>query len=273
MRFSGNFMPKKALLLFFCAPYFLMLPVSVTAQVKLDHNNQKQGQPFTVGYVEWMPFSGRNENGEPIGMDIEILQEAFKKTPNYELVFQYVEWKDSMLNVLQETIDSTWVCYLTQKRMKAFDYSTFYNYETLHVFVPISSSLRFTTIKDLEGRKVMLAYGYSAGDEYDENRDVIKMTSRTDEQALLELAAGKIDAVITGELVGYYYIQKNNLHEKIKMLDVPVGLFPLHGIVKKFKNYDFLKQFEIAVVQLQDEGIIKSIREKWKRKLGIINSR
>lgn len=250
-------------LLFFCQNGF-----SQSEQESFNADSNPETKKFTLGYVEWMPFSGRNEKGEAIGMDIEILKEAFKRIKGYTPIFQYVEWKDSMLNVLQETLDSSWVCYLTQKRMKAFDYTTFYNYETLHVFVSKNSKLKFSKIADLEGKKVMLAFGYSAGEEYDNNRNIVKMTARTDELALLELAKGNIDAVITGELVALYYMNKHNLYSKIRMLNRPVGLFPLHGLVKKSRNFNFLKEFEIAMVQLQRDGVTEDIRMNWKKKLG-----
>lgn len=247
--------------------FLLSISTSTFAGTERIADDTTVPRQFSVGYVEWMPFSGRDKKGNPIGMDIEILKAVFSKIGNYTPMFTYVEWKDSMLNVLQETLDSSWVCYITKNRMKAFDYTTYYNYEYLHVFVQSNSDLKFNGIKDLEGKKVMIAFGYSAGDEYDTNRNIIKMTARTDEQALQELAENNIDAVITGEYVGYYYIKKHNLFGKIKMLKKPIGLFPLHGLVKKYRHFDFIKVFEIAMLQTIQEGTVQRIRNKWKNKL------
>ncbi|WP_319559432.1 amino acid ABC transporter substrate-binding protein [Marispirochaeta sp.] len=157
------------------------------------------------------PMGFRDESNEIVGFDIDLAKEAASRL-GVDVEFKPVDWDGVILSLNKGDIDLVWNgMTITESRQEKINFSKPYLDNRQIVILQADSGI--STKADLAGKVVGLQMGSSA--EVALNNDAATAASlkevkkySNNVEALLDLAAGRSDAVVVDEIVGRYYIAK-----------------------------------------------------------------
>ena len=168
---------------------------------------------FVVGLDDQFPPMGFRDtkNNEIVGFDIDLAR-ATAKEMGLEVKFKSVEWDSIILSLKKGDIDVIWNgLTITPERKKKIGFSPAYLANRQIVVVKTGSE--FTTLKALSAKKVGVQLGSSSEKAIANNKafassikELRKFENNT--LALMDLAAGRVDAVVVDEIVGRFYMSK-----------------------------------------------------------------
>ncbi|WP_339060997.1 ABC transporter substrate-binding protein [Tepidibacillus marianensis] len=147
---------------------------------------------------------------------------------------------------------------ITEDRKKQVDFSKPYYRSGAQIFVK-DDNQDIKKAEDLNGKRIGVVKSSTFGDlarKYSKN---IKEYS-SDILALQDLPTGRIDAVITDQLVGLNAIQENVL--KLKDVADPLYLDEMAIPVKK-GNKELLEKINKALDEIINDGTYEKISNKW----------
>lgn len=208
----------------------------------------------------------KDENGNITGFDVDLAKELTKRLDK-EVVFQPIDWtmKESELNA--GNIDLIWNGYtITDDRKSKVDFSVPY-LKNKQVIVTLSNS-NINSKSDLSNKKVGAQSESSAitamekeSDLYDTFDGGSAITFEDNNQALMDLEAGRIDAVVADEILVRYYISLKG-DDKFKILNENFGEEE-YGVGIRKGDTDMVDTFNKIYKEMQDDGTLKEISEKW----------
>ncbi len=168
---------------------------------------------FIVGLDDQFPPMGfrDSKNNEIVGFDIDLAK-ATAKEMGLEVKFKSVEWDSIVLSLKKGDIDVIWNgLTITPERKKRIAFSPAYLANSQIVVIKAGSNL--TTLKALAAKKIGVQLGSSSEKAIKNSKafsasikEVRKFENNT--LALMDLAAGRVDAVVVDEIVGRYYMSK-----------------------------------------------------------------
>ncbi|NLB53197.1 MAG: amino acid ABC transporter substrate-binding protein [Syntrophomonadaceae bacterium] len=220
---------------------------------------------FIVGLDDAFPPMGYREEGtnEIIGFDIDLAKEVASRL-GVEVEFQPVIWDTIIEELNGGNIDVIWNgLTITPERQEKIIFSDPYLDNAQIVVVQKGSPLK--TKADLAGKTVGLQGGSSAmnavkADQatYDSLGEIVEFASN--DEALLDLAAGRLDAVVVDNIVGRYYISK-----KADVYDVADEDFGDEEFGAGFRKGDvaFRDKVQEALDEMKADGTSAKISEKW----------
>ena len=169
----------------------------------------KEKKELIIGLDDNFPPMGfRDKSGEIVGFDIDMAKEVGKRM-GVKVTFKPVEWDGIILSLNNKDIDAIWNgLTITDKRKEQIAFSKVYLQNKQIIIVKSKSNI--SSKSDLKDKTVGLQMGSSsetalAKDSQLTNslKEVKKYSNNT--EALLDLNADRIDAVIVDEVVGRYY--------------------------------------------------------------------
>ncbi len=175
-------------------------------------NYIKDNKALVLGLDDSFPPMGfRDEDGNITGFDIDLAKEVCVRM-GVELKLQPIDWDAKILDLNSRDIDVIWNgLTITSERQEKIEFSKPYIANKQIVIVQAESGIDLK--KDLDGKKVGIQLGSSADDAV--NSDVATLATldevvkyQDNVQALMDLEAGRIDAVVVDEILGRYYISK-----------------------------------------------------------------
>ena len=180
-------------------------PVEGDLSLKTIEDNGK----MIVGFTEYPPM-GFKENGEITGFDIDIAKEVAERL-GVEAEFVYIDWDAKVLELNGKNIDMIWNgLTITADREKEILFSKPY-FDNRIVIISLNGS-GIDQIADLSDMKVGVEL-QSSGQAAVEGNDVfasidelVKYTTIT--EAILDLKAGGIDAIVADEIFARYAVSK-----------------------------------------------------------------
>lgn len=227
-------------------------------------NNILEKGTLVVGLDDSFPPMGfRDESGEIVGFDIDMAKEAAKRM-GLEVIFKPVEWDGVILSLKNKDIDVIWNgLTVTDERKKQIDFSNVYLSNKQVIIINSDSDIK--TKEDLNKKTVGVQLGSSSEKalSYDEIltknlKDIRKYSNNT--EALLDLKAKRIDAVVIDEIVGRYYIAKKPgqylvISENFGDEDYAVG-------VRK-EDISFKNELDKILDEMKKDGTAEEISENW----------
>ncbi|MFA6807358.1 MAG: amino acid ABC transporter substrate-binding protein [Eubacteriales bacterium] len=236
------------------------------AQVQADTSwdDIKAKGEMVVGLDDAFPPMGfRNEQNEIIGFDIDLAKEVATRM-GIKVKFQPVEWSGIIMELDSKKIDLIWNgLTITPERQEKIGFTNAYIEDKQILVVQKDSEIQNKA--DLADKKVALQSGSSSMDAlkkdtatFESLAEVVEFT--TNDEALMDLAAGRVDAVIVDEVVGRYYIAKEA--EKYKVLEDNFGLEEF-GVGIRKTDEAFLTELQTAIDDMKADGTAKKISEKW----------
>lgn len=227
---------------------------------------QEQGY-VVVGLDDtFVPMGFRDAKGEIVGFDVDLAKEVFKRI-GLEVKFQPIDWsmKESELN--SGNIDMIWNGYtITAERKEKVAFSKPY-IASRQVIVTLADSA-INAKADLAGKTVATQSASSSLDAINTEPELAAsfeggepVLFATNNEALMDMEAGRTDAVVADEIMIRYYITERG-QEKYKILDEDFGADE-YGIGIRKEDTELLEKVNKTLDEMNADGSSAAISEKW----------
>jgi len=220
---------------------------------------------FVVGLDDAFPPMGFREKGsdEIIGFDIDLAKKAAEKA-GIKVIFKPVAWDGVILSLNKGDIDVIWNgLTITPERQKQIAFSKAYLDNNQIIIVKNTSTVKAKA--DLSGKTVGLQLGSSSETALNADQATVKKLKEvkkySDNQlALLDLEAGRVDAVVVDEIVGRY-----NIAKKPGLFRVLADNFgtELYGVGFRKNDASFREAIDKALDEMKKDGSADEISKKW----------
>lgn len=212
------------------------------------------------------PMGFKDENGEIVGFDIDLAK-AMAEKMGKGIEFQTIDWSMKETELNAGNIDFIWNGYsITEEREKQVAFGTPY-LKNRQVIVTLADS-EIGSKADLEGKVVGAQTGSSAVDAIEGEKEVEAtfkdgkpVTYESNNDVLMDLEAGRIDAAVADEVIVRYYIRKKG-EEKFKILDDDFG-DEKYGVGMRKDDTALVEAFNKTYAELKEEGKLAEISKKW----------
>jgi polar amino acid transport system substrate-binding protein len=227
--------------------------------------NDNGKKKIVVGLDDNFPPMGfKDEKNEIVGFDIDMAKEAVKRL-GYDVEFKAIDWSSKEAELKSGRIDVLWNgLNITEKRKENMLFSDSYMEAKQLIFIPKDSSIKGEA--DLKGKAVGIQSASTADENLDADtalRDSFKELKKYQDciAAMMDLENGRIDAIITDEIVGRYYMSKKQ--DKFIALETPVGPIGDYGIGFRKEDKELRDTIQKALNEMKADGTAAKISEKW----------
>ena len=212
------------------------------------------------------PMGFKDENGELTGFDVELAKELGKKLDK-KIEFQAIDWSMKETELNAGNIDFIWNGYtITEDRQKLVEFSKPYA-KNRQVIVTLADS-NIKSKSDLKGKIVAAQNESSAIVAMEKEADLYNsfdggkaVTFEDNNQALMDLEAGRVDVVVADEVLIRYYISLKD-PSMFNVLEENFG-DEEYGIGIKKNDIKTVEAVDKALNELRDDGTMEAISQKW----------
>ncbi len=212
------------------------------------------------------PMGFKDESGELVGFDIDLAKAVGEKL-NKKVKFQAIDWSMKETELNGGNIDLIWNGYsINDERKEKVEFSKPYLNNT-QIIVTLSNS-SINTKADLAGKKVGAQNQSTAVDAVEADGDIMStfdggnlVTFEDNNQALMDLEAGRLDAIVVDEILARYYIKARG-EDKYKILSENFG-DEQYGVGIRKGDTKFVEAFNKALDEVIKDGQAAEISEKW----------
>ncbi|PEY42317.1 ABC transporter substrate-binding protein [Bacillus cereus] len=206
----------------------------------------------------YKPFNFKENDGKLVGFDVEIGEALAKKmgmkpvpvTNPWETLIQGLKAKkyDVILGSMA----------ITEERLKAVNFSNPYYRSGAQIFVAKKNN-SISSVEDLKGKKVGVVKASTFKALVEKQTDQITEYD-SDITALMDLEPGRVDAVITDQMVGLRMIKEGK--SNIKEAGKPLNLDEM-GIAIRKDDKEMVKKVNKALDEIIKDGTYEKISKKW----------
>ncbi len=209
------------------------------------------------------PMGFRDAKGEIVGFDIDLAKAVAEKM-GVKLVLKPVDWDGVLLSLKNKDIDVIWNgLTITEARKKEIAFSKPYLENQQIIVINHDAAIKDKT--DLEGKTVGIQLGSSSEEALSADaktekslKEIRKFSNNV--EALLDLEAKRVDAVIVDEVVGRYYTAKKP--GQFKILEDNFGQ-EAYGIGIRKGDESFRVEIDKILDELRANGTTEKISKKW----------
>jgi polar amino acid transport system substrate-binding protein len=208
------------------------------------------------------PMGFRDEQNQITGFDVDLAIETAKRL-GVEVEFKPIDWSAKEAELNSKRIDALWNgLTITEKRKENIAFTTPYLKNRQIVVLTTASSIKRKS--DLVGKVIGVQDGSTAVEAV-ENDPVSKTFKELKKfgdnmTALLDLTAGRLDAVVVDEVVGRYYVTQKP--EEYIVLDDDFG-DEEYGVGVRKDDTELLDKLQKAIDEIKQDGSATKISEKW----------
>jgi len=209
------------------------------------------------------PMGFRDEKGEIVGFDVDMAKEAARRM-GVEAEFIPIDWASKEMELNNKNIDMIWNgLTITEERKKNMLFTDPY-LENLQIIV-VQAGSDIKNKSDLAGKKVGTQTGSSSNDALEADEATFKSLDEVvgypdNLEALMDLATGRIAAVVVDEVLGRYYISKNP--EKYKVLEDHFGSEE-YGVGLRLTDKALRDELQRVLDEMKADGTSAEISKKW----------
>lgn len=223
---------------------------------------------FVVGLdATFAPMGFTDENGEIVGFDIDLAKAAAEKM-NLEVEFQPIDWDSKSMELSSGTIDVIWNGFsISEERKKEVLFTD--AYLTTGQVIVVNADSDIASKADLAGKKLALQDGSTSeealkADEATYNSIGDENISRFKEntQVLMEVESGRADAAVIDEIFVRYYLAKENMLDKFKVLDESFADED-YGVGGRLSDVKFMDALNKAINECIEDGTASEYSVKW----------
>lgn len=218
---------------------------------------------FIVGLDDtFAPFGFRDENGELVGYDIDLAKEVAKRM-GVEARFKPCEWDGILFELKSKKVDMVWNgMSITESRKKQAAFSK--PYEEGRQIIFTLKGKRIDKVEELEGKIVGVQLG-STGDFaiqksliFSKIKEVKKYGTLI--ESIMDLEAGRIDAVVAAQTAGGYY---NSKKQNLEMSSETVMQGDASGVAFRKEDNKLREAVDKALDDMKADGTFQNIYSKW----------
>jgi polar amino acid transport system substrate-binding protein len=208
------------------------------------------------------PFNMVNENGNLHGFDIDITN-ALCAEMGRTCIFVVQDWDGIIPGLLANKYDAIVASMsITEERKKAVDFTNKYWTNKLQFVAPKDEDLDISA-EGMDGMAVGAQRATISAQWVEENMPGAELKLYdTQENAYLDLAAGRIDAILADMLVNYEWLQ-SEAGADFEFKGEPVFENDLIGIALRKGNEDLVAEFNDAIDAIVENGTYAEINAKY----------
>lgn len=212
------------------------------------------------------PMGFKDEKGEIVGFDIDLAKAVGEKLGK-KIEFQTIDWNMKETELNAGNIDFIWNGYsINEARKTQVSFGTPY-LKNRQIIITLADS-EVNSKADLAGKTVAAQTGSSAVGAIEAEPDVLAtfkdgkpVTYESNNDVLMDLEAGRVDAAVADEVIVRYYISKKG-EEKFKVLEEDFG-DEEYGVGMRQSDTELVEAFNKAYAELKEEGTLAEISTKW----------
>lgn len=223
---------------------------------------------MVVGLDDAVPPMGFRDpkSNEIVGIDIDLAKEVAKKL-GIQVEFKAIDWKAKEAELNTKKIDMIWNGFtITEARKQEVLFSEPYMDNTQAIIVAKGSAIKAKA--DLKGKKIGVQAGSPAEDAIkDDDIELYNSIGAgninkydTILMALLDLEAGRVDAVVADETVARYTITESGKEYEVLSENF---LEEEYGVGFRKADIAFKTEFDKAFKAIKEDGTAATISEKW----------
>ena len=218
-------------------------------------NQVKERGTLRVGLEgTYPPFSYQGDDGKLTGFEVDFANELAKHL-GVKADLKPTKWDGMLASLDSKRIDVVInQVTISDQRKKKYDFSTPYTVSGIQALVKKGNEGVIKTAADLKGKKV----GVGLGTNYEECVDI--RTYDDDPTKYQDLRVGRIDAILVDRLAALDLVKKTG-----NTLAVTGEAFSRQesGVALRKGNEDLLKAVDGAIAEMQKDGSLKALSEKW----------
>ncbi|WP_440604259.1 ABC transporter substrate-binding protein [Bacillus sp. GB_SG_008] len=205
----------------------------------------------------YKPFNYK-ENGKLVGFDVEI-GEALAKKMNMKAVPVTNPWETLIQGLQAKKYDVILGSMaITEDRLKAVSFTNPYYRSGAQIFVT-KNNTSISSAEDLKGKKVGVVKASTFKTLVAKQTDQITEYD-SDITALMDLEPGRIDAVVTDQMVGLRMMKEGK--SNIKDAGKPLSLDEMAIAVRK-DDKELMEKLNKALDEIIQDGTYEKISKKW----------
>ena len=209
------------------------------------------------------PMGFRDEKNQLVGFDIDLAREATKRM-GIEVEFKAIDWSAKEAELQGKRVDVLWNgLTITEERKKNINFTK--PYMANHQIILVAEGSDIQTKADLADRVVGAQEGSSAVDAIKKEAEVFDSfkelkTFGDNVTALLDLSAGRLDAVVLDEVVGRYLADKRE--GEYRVLEENFGTED-YGVGVHLENDALREQLDKTLDEMKQDGTAGRIATEW----------
>lgn len=224
-------------------------------------------EELVLGFDDtFVPMGFKDESGKVVGFDIDLAQAVAKKL-NKKVKFQPINWSMKETELKNGNIDLIWNGYsISDERKEKVEFSKPY-LNNKQVIVTLADS-KISGKSDLAGKKVGAQNESTAVDAVEKDANLLKsfdggklVTFKDNNQALMDLEAKRLDAIVVDEILARYYMKARG-QEKYKILAEDFGS-EQYGVGIRKGDTKFVEAFNKALDEVIADKTAAEISKKW----------
>ncbi|WP_018703060.1 amino acid ABC transporter substrate-binding protein [Anaeromusa acidaminophila] len=210
------------------------------------------------------PMGFKDEKNNIVGFDIDMAKEAAKRL-GIEVEFKGIDWSSKEAELNSKRIDALWNgMNITEERKKNVLFSDPYMESKQLIFVMANSPIK--SAADLNG-KVVGVQQSSIGEEVVTKDEKLKATLKDFKKypdcvaAFMDLKTGRLDAVVTDEILGRYYMSKEP--GTYIAIEQPLGEVGVYGVGFRKDDKELRDKVQNVLNEMKKDGTSAKISQKW----------
>ena len=210
------------------------------------------------------PMGFKDEKNNIVGFDIDMAKEAAKRL-GIEVEFKGIDWSSKEAELNSKRIDAIWNgMNITEERKKNVLFSDPYMESKQLIFVLANSPIK--SAADLKG-KVVGVQQSSIGEEVVTKDEKLKATLKDFKKypdcvaAFMDLKTGRLDAVVTDEILGRYYMSKEA--GAYIAIEQPLGEVGVYGVGFRKDDKELRDKVQNVLNEMKKDGTSAKISQKW----------
>ena len=209
------------------------------------------------------PMGFRDEKNELVGFDIDMAREAAKRMGT-EVEFKPIDWSAKEAELAGKRVDALWNgLTITEERKTKILFTT--PYLENHQIIIVLDKSEIKTKADLKDKVIGIQEGSSANDAVGREPEVLKSFKELKKfgdnvTALMDLSAGRLEALVVDEVVGRYYVAKKP--GEYRVLDENFGTED-YGVGMRKEDTDLHAKIQKALDDMKADGTAATISTKW----------
>ncbi len=229
-------------------------------------------ESLVVGWVNWQPFSYRNEQQQISGLDVELLNAIFQRA-NYQAKFSEMPWARVLHELKFGTVQLAMSANITTERQQYARFSHPYREEETAIVIRRQDAERWRGITTLEQLintpdfHIGVLKGFDYGNTFRQLMARPELQSRLQmrlrlEQLLKMLQGGRIQGFILDPHGLQEWRHKDELQDGLHIL-LRIELTPVHLMLsKKSTTETQLQQINLAIEQLKQSPDYQQILDR-----------
>lgn len=239
---------------------------TVAADTSLEDIKAKGS--FVLGLdATFAPMGFTNESDEIVGFDIDLAKAVAEKL-GVEVVLQPIDWNSKSMELESGKIDVIWNGFsITEERKKEVLFTD--PYLTTGQVIIVKADSEIATKADLAGKKIALQDGSTSEEAlkadaatYESIGDENISRFKENTEVLMEVETGRVDAAVIDEIFVRYYLAKENMLDKFKVLEESFADED-YGVGGRLEDKSFMEAIDAAIKECVAEGTASELSVKW----------